>query len=71
MHEVFDLMQHKVKTMTADELDCGLIIDEMSCDEAVEFCPNNGKYFGKTTMPPSEELATHGLVFMLAGISRS
>lgn len=69
LHEVFDLLQHKVKTMSTDELDCGLIIDEMSCDEAIEFCPNNSKYFGTTTMPPSDELATHGLVFMLAGIS--
>lgn len=54
--------------MTGSELDCGIILDEMSIDEAVEFCTNNQKYFGTTTMPPSNELATHGLVFMLAGI---
>lgn len=54
--------------MSSSELDCGIVLDEMSIDEAVEYCSNNKKYFGTTTLPASEELATHALVFMLVGI---
>lgn len=54
--------------MSPKELDCGIVLDEMSLDEANEFCPNNKKHFGTTTMPPSNNLATHGLVFMIVGI---
>lgn len=68
MHEVFELLKHKVDSMSGEELDCGLILDEMSIDEAMEYCTNNQKYFGATTLPPSDELATHALVFMLAGV---
>lgn len=52
-----------------DAKDCGLFLDEMSIDEAKELCPNNKKWYGCPTLPPSEALATKGLVFMLGGVS--
>ncbi|XP_055630556.1 uncharacterized protein LOC129771167 isoform X2 [Toxorhynchites rutilus septentrionalis] len=68
LHEVLDILKLKVAMMSSKELDCGIVLDEMSLDEANKFCPNNQKHFGMTTMPPSDKLATHGLVFMIVGM---
>lgn len=48
--------------MSDDELDCGGVLDEVSIDEGEDLCSSNHKNFGKTTLPPSDDLATHAIV---------
>lgn len=55
--------------MSEVERDCGLILDEMSLDEAIEYCASSKQLIGPTTLPPSELLATKALVVMLVGIA--
>ncbi|XP_055617333.1 uncharacterized protein LOC129762814 [Toxorhynchites rutilus septentrionalis] len=55
--------------MSVEEKDCGLVLDEMSIDEANEFCQNTKQFVGTTTLPMSQTLACKALVFMLVGIA--
>lgn len=66
---MLDLLGDKISVMDKDARDCGLYLDEMSIDEAKQLCPSSKKWYGCTTLPEAEELATKGLVFMLGGIS--
>jgi len=66
---MLDLLQNKISGMRDCAKDCGLLLDEMSIDEAKELCPSTRKWFGYITLPPSENLANKGLVFMLGGIA--
>ncbi|KAL1380514.1 hypothetical protein pipiens_014134, partial [Culex pipiens pipiens] len=68
LREFHEFLKIKVPTMSDDELDCGGVLDEVSIDEGEDLCSSNHKNFGKTTLPPSDDLATHAIVFMLVGI---
>lgn len=73
LHEVFDLLQTKAPSLNAQERCCLLMIDEMSIQPKLEYDPSTSSVRGHATLPvPGKELkavATHGLVFMLCGIS--
>lgn len=55
--------------MTDIERDCGIVIDEMSLDEAEEWCASSKQFVGKTTLPPTDGLASKGLVVMIVGVA--
>lgn len=69
LDDIFELLKFKVSGMTEAERDCGLVIDEMSIDEAEEWCGSTNKFVGKTTLPSSDSLATKALVVMIVGIA--
>lgn len=68
LHEIFELLRSKVASMSANDRDCGVVLDEMSIDQSLSFCNNNKKMFGNATIPGQNQKATHGLVVMLVGI---
>lgn len=67
--DMIELLKHKVAGMSTIQKDCGLVLDEMSLDEAEEFCQNSKRFVGTTTLPKSANLASKALVLMLVGIS--
>ncbi|XP_055626364.1 uncharacterized protein LOC129770592 isoform X1 [Toxorhynchites rutilus septentrionalis] len=54
--------------MPPEDLDCGLIFDEMSIEEAKSFCVSTSQFYGDITIPGQSGLATHALVFVLVGV---
>lgn len=68
LDDIFELLESKVKVMNDVDRDCGLVLDEMSTDEAREFCQTTKQLVGDTTLPATENLASKALVFMLVGI---
>ncbi|XP_064469958.1 uncharacterized protein LOC135384699 [Ornithodoros turicata] len=73
LHEVFELLQAKVPALGPQERCCLLMIDEMAIQQKLEYDPSTSSIRGYSTLPvPGKQektLATHGLVFMLCGIS--
>lgn len=73
LQEVFDLLAVKACHMRPQERCCLLMIDEMALQQRLEYDPSTGSVRGYATLPvPGKEtkaVATHGLVFMLCGIS--
>lgn len=65
---MFPLMGCKVETMDEEEKDCGMVVDEVSLDQSRDLCSRTKRYIGTVTLPPSDTLATKGIVFMLVGI---
>lgn len=68
LYDVLELLKLKVNTMLPVDLDCGLIFDEMSIEEARSFCISDSKFYGDITIPGQVGLASHALVFVLVGI---
>jgi hypothetical protein len=68
LDEVLKFLQTKVQTFAPSERDCALVLDEMAITSASVFDISLNKYFGKVTLPDHTGVATHVLVFMLAGI---
>lgn len=68
LDDVLELLQLKLNTMNSDDLDCGLVFDEMSIEEAKSFCIADSMFYGDVTIPGQNGIASHGLVFMLVGI---
>lgn len=54
--------------MSEIDKSCGCVVDEMSTEEAREFCQTTKQIVGNTTLPVSEQLASKAIVFMLVGI---
>jgi hypothetical protein len=73
LQEVLNVMKVKVNTMVEEERRCVILIDEMAITPKLDFDPSTGLVLGKPTIPSSnkifEEVATHGLVYMLAGVT--
>lgn len=68
LYDVLELLRLKVNTMDEADLDCGIIFDEMSIEEARSYCIPSGKFYGNVTTEDQRVLASHALVFMLVGI---
>lgn len=70
LHEVFEFLSKKVKTMAPNEKDCCLFMDEMKIAECREFDQANNKFFGDITYPViKNQRASDAFVFQLGGIS--
>ena len=67
--ELVDMMKLKCETMSELEKDVGILFDEMKIEAGVEYEPALRKWIGEVTLPEHEGVATHALVFMIAGIS--
>ena len=67
--ELVDMMKLKCETMSELEKDVGILFDEMKIEAGVEYEPALRKWIGEVTLPDHEGVATHALVFMIAGIS--
>ncbi|KAJ3659496.1 hypothetical protein Zmor_011182 [Zophobas morio] len=75
LHEVFNALKPKIELMIEEEKHCALLLDEMAISPRYDFDPSTGIVIGKPTLPSSdnnyEELASHGLVYMLSGATSS
>jgi hypothetical protein len=73
LNEVLAAMEPKVVLMAAEEKHCAILIDEMAITAKLDFDPSTSSILGKPTLPSStkqyEDIATHGLVYMLAGVT--
>jgi len=67
--EVFQFLSIKVATMHPLERECCLTLDEMSITSSVEYDSRIGRFLGDATLPEHTGVATHCLVFMIAGIT--
>lgn len=66
--KVFYFLALKAETMTSQERECCLTLDEMSITSSVEYDSRTGHFLGDVTLPSHSGPATHCLVFMLAGL---
>lgn len=73
LDEVLIAMKTKVDMMATEERHCAILIVEMTITPKLDFDSSTGLVLRKPTLPSSsnqiEEIATHGLVYMLAGIT--
>lgn len=67
--EVFENLKIKVSELKQEERECCLTLDEMSITASVEYDNSSGRVLGDVTLPDHKGIATHGLVFMLSGIT--
>lgn len=70
--EIFQFLQLKISSFKSDkDRDCLIVLDEISITSGIQYDASVADYIGYVTLPDhnSKELATHGLVFLLAGIS--
>lgn len=69
--EILERLSLKRQCMDDDDLDCGIVFDEMSIAELRKYCQANQKYYGNVTVGSDRTTkATHALVFMLVGVRR-
>lgn len=69
LDEVFHFMKIKVDSLTEIEKDCMLVLDEMAITPGKIYDASMCKYFGDVTLPEHSGVATHVLVFLLAGVN--
>ena len=69
LHQVVEALSAKVTCMEEEEKFCCITLDEMSISSAIEYDSSIGQIIGNVNLPHHAGQATHGLVFMLAGIS--
>lgn len=69
LHEVFRFLSFKMESFNENEKDCILVLDEMAITPSNTYDTSLNKYFGQVTLPGHSGIATHVLVFMLAGIN--
>lgn len=75
LEKVFTILKIKVETFKPEEKYAGLLIDEMAIKPGLQYDNSTTSIIGRPTMnlsdgfDSSKEYATHGLVFMLCGIS--
>lgn len=71
--EVFEMMHCKVSSFNTHQRKCVLMVDEMQLHDKLEYDPSTQSVCGYATLKENESdepvLATHGLVFMIGGIS--
>lgn len=58
-----------MEAFNENEKDCILVLDEMAITPGHIYDTSLNKYFGQVTLPEHTGMATHVLVFMLAGIN--
>nr|XP_029717053.1 uncharacterized protein LOC109428116 [Aedes albopictus] len=68
LDDVIELLKLKLNTMTPEDLDCGIVFDEMSIEEARSYSVADSKFFGDVTISGPAGTASHALVFMLVGV---
>lgn len=68
LNEVFSFLKLKTTKMNEFERVCCLTLDEMSIQPGVQYDKSSSCIRGETTLPGDNGVATHALVFMLAGI---
>ena len=69
LHQVFSALHTKGEYMCREEKICCLTLDEMCLTACTEYDASLGQIVGGATLPDHEGQATHGLVFMLGGLS--
>ena len=69
LDDVLKLLEIKVSSMKGKEKHCTLLMDEMSLRSSVEYDTVHKEFIGNVTLENHSCVATHALVFMLAGIS--
>jgi hypothetical protein len=67
--EVFNFLKIKVESFNEIQKDCVLVLDEMAITPGKYYDTSMNMYFGDVTLPLHAGIATHVLVFMLAGIN--
>lgn len=73
--EMFDILKIKISVLSEQERHAVLMLDEIQLTKGMDFDPSTGRIMGTPTVPPTKgstrdnALATHGLVFMLGGLS--
>lgn len=71
-NESFQFLQLKISCFKSDrDKDCLIVLDEISITSGIQYDSSLADFIGYVTLPGhnDKELATHDLVFMLAGIS--
>lgn len=63
------MMSLKITTLNEFEKDCVLVLDEMFITEGITYDVASKTFIGDITLLQHQGIATHGLVFMLGGIS--
>jgi hypothetical protein len=73
LNEILTQLKIKVETMKDEEKHCSILLDEIAITPKYDYDPSTGLVLGKPTVPSSsgklEELATHGLVYMISGVT--
>jgi hypothetical protein len=73
LNEILIQLKIKVETMKDEEKHCAILLDEIAITPKYDNDPSTGLVLGKPTIPSSngqfEELATHGLVYMMAEVT--
>ncbi|XP_049523893.1 uncharacterized protein LOC125945694 [Dermacentor silvarum] len=75
LHEILPSLSIKVDLMEDYERHAVLLLDEMQLASGLAYDQGTGGVIGKPTIPlsdgtlPEDAMATHGLVFMLAGVT--
>lgn len=73
LEELLPALECKVKSMAPSERHAVLLVDEMQLTPGLDYDSSTKTVIGHATVPPSGRAsggdATHGLVFMLAGLS--
>ena len=67
--EIMAMLRLKVETLSDLEKDVGIVFDEMSIKPGCDYDTGADKWIGEVNLPKHEGIATHGLVFMVVGIS--
>jgi hypothetical protein len=67
--EVFNFLKIKVESFNEIQKDCVFVLDEMAITPGKYYDTSMNMYFGDVTLPLHAGIATHVLVFMLAGIN--
>jgi hypothetical protein len=68
LDEVLKFLHTKIQTFAPSERDCALVLHEMAITSASVYDISLNKFLDKVTLPDHTGVATHVLVFMLAGI---
>ncbi|XP_064475681.1 uncharacterized protein LOC135389575 [Ornithodoros turicata] len=75
LNDIMRSLAMKVDLMSPEEHHATLMLDEIQLSPGLVYDPSSGSVLGSPTIPladgtlPANTLATHGLVFMLGGIS--
>ncbi|KAH6941201.1 hypothetical protein HPB50_014899 [Hyalomma asiaticum] len=75
LEDIMESLALKVSLMSPEERHATLMLDEMQLAPGLVYNPSSGTVLGAPTIPladatlPPDSLATHGLVFMLGGIT--
>ena len=69
LHHIFEALATKVEHMQPNENLCCLTLEEMSITAGYEYDPSTSQIAGTVNLPGHSGQATHGLVFMLSGLT--